>query len=56
LFEESIYETAGDDAGVLFYLKNSCTSHDGRIGEYSFCEAIKVDVSESEAKCKKISF
>jgi hypothetical protein len=50
LFEESIYETAGDDEGVPFYSKNSCKSHDGRIGEYCFCEAIRVDVVESEAK------
>ncbi len=33
LFDESIYKTAGDDADVLFYSKNSCTSHDHRIGE-----------------------
>ncbi len=39
--------------GVLFYSKNDCTSHDGRIGEYSFCEAIKDDLAESEAKHKK---
>ncbi len=56
LYDKSIYETAGDDAIVLFYSKNSCTSHDGRIGEYCFCEAIKVDLTESESKRKKISF
>jgi hypothetical protein len=33
--------------------KKSCTSRDGRIGEYSFCEAIKVDVAESEAEGQK---
>jgi hypothetical protein len=33
--------------------KNSCTSHDGRIGEYCFCEAIKVDLAESEDKSQK---
>jgi hypothetical protein len=49
-FEESIYKTAGDDEGILFYSKNSCMSHDGRIGEYSFCVAIKVDVAEVEAE------
>jgi hypothetical protein len=32
----------------LFHSKNSCTSHDRRIGEYCFCEAIKVDLAESE--------
>jgi hypothetical protein len=53
LFDELIYETAGEDAGVLIYSKNSCTSHDGRSGEYCFCEAIKVDLAESEAKCQK---
>jgi hypothetical protein len=52
LFEKSIRETAGDDKGVLFFPKNSCTSHDSRIREYSFCEAIKVDVAESEVKHK----
>jgi hypothetical protein len=50
LFGKSICDAAGDDDGVLFFSKNSCTSHDDRIGEYSFCEAIKVDVAESEAK------
>ncbi len=33
--------------------KNSCTSHDCRIGEYFFCEEIKVDLAESEDKLKK---
>jgi hypothetical protein len=55
MFDESIYETAGDDADFFFYSKNSCTSHDGRIGEYYFCEAIKVDLAESEAKRQNIS-
>jgi hypothetical protein len=51
-FDESFFETAGDDK-VLFFSKNICTSHDSRIGEYSFCEAVKVDVAESEVKyCK----
>jgi hypothetical protein len=62
LFDKSISETAGDDVDELFYSKNSCTSHDHRIGEYCFCEAIKVnlaesaikvDLAESEAKCQK---
>jgi hypothetical protein len=52
LFDKSIYETAGDDVDVLFYSKNSCTSHDGWIGEYCFCEAIKVNLAESDAKCQ----
>jgi hypothetical protein len=37
-----------EDDKVLFFSKNCCTSHDSRIGEYSFCEAVKVDVAESE--------
>jgi hypothetical protein len=53
LFAEPIYEIAGDDADELFYSKNSCASHDRRIGEYCFCEAIKVDLAESEAKRQK---
>ncbi len=36
--------------GVLFYSKNSCRSHDGRNGEYSFFEATKVDVAELDVK------
>ncbi len=50
LFNKSIYETAGDDADELFYSKNSCTSHDHRIGEYCFCDAIKVELAESAIK------
>jgi hypothetical protein len=53
LFDESIYETAVDDGDVLFNSKNSCTSCDHMIGEYCFCEAIKVDLAESEARCQK---
>jgi hypothetical protein len=49
-FEKSIHKTTGDDEGVLFFSKKSCTSHDSRIEEYSFCEALKVDVTESEVK------
>jgi hypothetical protein len=49
----SIYKTAGDDKGVLFFSKNSCTSHDCRIGEYLFCKVVKVDVAESEVKHHK---
>jgi hypothetical protein len=30
--------------------KNSCTSHDCRIGEFCFCEAIKVDLAKLEDK------
>ncbi len=53
LFGDAIYEIAEDDADELFHSKNSCTSHDGRIGEYCFCEAIKVDLEESEDKHQK---
>jgi hypothetical protein len=51
LFDNAIYEIAEDDADKLFHSKNSCTSHDRRIGEYCFCEAIKVDLAESQDKC-----
>jgi hypothetical protein len=50
LFDDAIYEIAGDDADELFHLKNSCASHNCRIGEFCFCEAIKVDLAESEDK------
>jgi hypothetical protein len=53
LFDNAIYEIAEDDADELFHSKNSCTSHDHRIGEYCFCEAIKVELAESEDKCQK---
>ncbi len=55
LFDESSYEIAENDVDELFYSKNSWTSHDPRIGEYCFCEALKVDLAESEAKRQKIS-
>jgi hypothetical protein len=54
LFYEAIYEIAKDDADELFHSKNICTNHDCRIGEYCFCEAIKVDLAESEDKRQKI--
>ncbi len=38
----------------LFHSKNICTNHDCRIGEYCFCEAIKVDLAESKDKRWKI--
>ena len=50
LFDNAIYEIAEDDADELFHSKNSCTNHDCRIGEYCFCEAITVDLAESEDK------
>ncbi len=50
LFDGIIYEIVREDADELFHSKNSCTSHDRRIGEYCFCEAIKVDLAESEDK------
>jgi hypothetical protein len=53
LFDNAIYKTAGDKADELFHSKNSCTYHDLRIGEYCFCEAMKVDLAESEIKRKK---
>jgi hypothetical protein len=49
-FDKAIYEMAEDDADELFHSKNSCTNHDCRIGEYCFCEAIKVDLAELEDK------
>jgi hypothetical protein len=56
LFDNAIYEIAEDDADELFHSKNSCTNHDCRIGEYCFCEAIKVDLAESEDKRRKNHF
>ncbi len=53
LFDDAIYELAGDDVDELFHSKNGCTSHDCRIGIYCFCEAIKVDLAESEDKRQK---
>ncbi len=53
LFDNAIYKTAGDKADELFYSKNSCTYHNLRIGEYCFCEAMKVDLAESEDKRQK---
>ncbi len=50
LFDNAIYEIAKNDADELFHSKNCCTSHDHRIGEFCFCEAIKVDLAESEDK------
>jgi hypothetical protein len=55
MLDNAIYKLAEDDADELFHSKNCCTSHDCRIGEYCFCEAIKVDLAESEDKRKKIS-
>jgi hypothetical protein len=42
LFDNAIYEIAEDDTDELFHSKNSCLNHDCRIGEYCFCEAIKL--------------
>jgi hypothetical protein len=55
LIDNAIYEIAEDDTDELFHSKNSFTSHDHRIGEYCFCEAIKVDLAESALNVKKIS-
>jgi hypothetical protein len=49
-FDYAIYKSAGDEADELFHSKNSCTYQDLRIGEYCFCEAMKVDLAESEDK------
>jgi hypothetical protein len=56
LFDNAIYEIAEDETDEQFHSKNSCTNHDCRIGEYFFCEAIKVDLEESENKCQKNYF
>ncbi len=50
LFDHAIYKIDGDDADELFHSKDSCTNRDCRIGEYCFCEAIKVDLAELEDK------
>ncbi len=52
-FDNAIYKTAGDKADELFHSENSCTYHNLRIGEYCFCEAMKVDLAESEDKRQK---
>ncbi len=52
-FDNAVYKTAGDKADELFQSKNSCTYHDLRIGEYCLCEAMKVDLAESEDKRQK---
>ncbi len=56
LIDNAIYEIAEDDTEELFHSKNICTNHDLRIGEYCFCEAIKVDLAESEDKRQKNHF
>ncbi len=56
LFDNVISEIDGDDTDELFPSKNSCTNHDCRIGEYCFCEAIKVDLAELEDKHQKNHF
>ncbi len=50
LFDDAIYEIAEDNAEELFHSKKCCTNHNCRIGEYCFCEAIKVDLAESKDK------
>ncbi len=52
-FDNAIDKSAGDEADELFHSKNSCTYQDLRIGECCFCEAMKVDLAESEDKRKK---
>ena len=56
LFDDAIYEIAEDDAEYLFHSKKNCTNHDCRIGEYCFCEAIKVELAELEDKHQKNHF
>ncbi len=56
LFDDAIYEIAEEDADELFHSKNICTNHDCKIGEYCFCEAIKVDLAESEDKYQNNHF
>jgi hypothetical protein len=53
LFDNAIYEITEDDAEEIFHSKNICTNYNCRIGEYCFCEAIKVDLAESEDKRQK---
>jgi hypothetical protein len=50
LFDNAIYKITEDEADELFHSKNSSTNHDCRIGECCFCEAIKVDLAESQDK------
>ncbi len=52
-FDNAIYKIAGDEADELFHKKHCCTYQDLRIGEYCFCEAMKVDLAESEDKREK---
>jgi hypothetical protein len=52
-FDNAVYKTAGDKADKLFHSKNSCTYHNLRIGEYCFCESMKVDLAESKDKRQK---
>ncbi len=53
-FDIAIYKIAGDEADELFYTKHNCTYQDLKIGEYCFCEAMKVGLAESEDKRQKI--
>ncbi len=55
-FDNAIYKIAGDEADELFHTKHNCSYQDLRIGEYCFCEAMKVDLAESEDKRQKIIF
>jgi hypothetical protein len=53
LFDNAINEIAEDDADEQFHSKNSCTSHDRRIGEYCFCEALKLIWQNQKINVKK---
>jgi hypothetical protein len=52
-FDESIYKTARDDKGVLFFSKNIVPVMTVGLGNIPFCEAVKVVVAESEVKPHK---
>jgi hypothetical protein len=53
LFDKSISEIAGDDLDELFLSKNSCTSHDCRIGEYFFVRQLKLIWQKQKINVKK---
>ncbi len=49
LCDNAIYKIAGDEADELFHTKHNCTYQDLRIGEYCFCEAMKVDLASKKS-------
>jgi hypothetical protein len=54
LFDNAIYEIAGDDADELFHPKKCYTNHDCRVGEFCFCEASKLIWQNQRISIKKI--